>query len=74
MSKSYTQEEVNQKAQNVLRMRPNSLTRLSTINELEYMAEGEDLPGIRAEFYPGKPDQFFRDVLKVIRENSSNES
>ncbi len=63
---SYTRAEVQHRANHVKRL--GTLTQASTINELELMAEGKDPDGIRSQFYPGKPDQFFKDVLAAIRD------
>ena len=65
MSNQYTQEEVNYRANHVKQMK--SGLKYSTINELELMAEGQDPDGLRSQFYSGKPDQFFKDVLAVIK-------
>ena len=40
--------------------------RYGTINEFYNMAEGESEFGIREEYYPGKPNQFFKDVLAIV--------
>ena len=65
MSQSYTQAEVQHRANHVKRL--GGLTKASTINELELMAEGQDPEGLRTQYYPGKPDQFFKDGLAVIK-------
>jgi len=64
MSKSYTQQEVEDRAQHILSLPP--MTRAGTINEFYNMAEGESEFGIREEYYPGKPNQFFKDVLTIV--------
>jgi hypothetical protein len=64
MSKSYTQEEVQARAERILSM-PAGL-KYGTINEFRDMANGESAYGIREEYYPGMPDQFFIDVLAAI--------
>ena len=65
MSKSYTQQEVEERAQRILNQSPNM--KRGTINEFLNMANGETEYGIRETYYPGKPDQFFKDVLEIIR-------
>ena len=66
MSQSYTRAEVQHRANHVKRL--GTLTKASTINELELMAEGKDPDGLRTQYYPGKPDQFFKDVQAAIRD------
>ena len=66
MMKLYTQQEVKARAARILSM-PAGLKH-GTINEFHDMASGESAYGIREEYYPGKPNQFFKDVLKVINE------
>jgi len=66
MSQSYTQAEVQHRANHVKRL--GGLTKASTIQELELMSEGKDPDGLRTQYYPGKPDQFFKDVLAAIRD------
>ena len=66
MSQSYTQAEVQHRANHVKRL--GTITKASTIHELELMAEGKDPDGLRTQYYPGKPDQFFKDVLTAIRD------
>ena len=60
---SYTQQEVQARAARIL-----TGVRLGTINEFYNMSEGGSEYGLREEYYPGKPNQFFKDVLKVINE------
>ena len=62
--KTYTQQEVRQRAERILNM-PASL-RYGTINEIQDMAEGGNAEGIREQYYPGKPDSFFREVLREV--------
>ena len=64
MTKSYTQQEVKERAQRILSM-PAGL-RYGTINEFHNMAAGESEYGIRDKYYPGKPNQFFKDVLAIV--------
>ena len=64
MSKSYTQQEVEDRAQRILNLPP--MTRAGVINEFYNMAEGESEFGIREEYYPGKPNSFFREVLLIV--------
>ena len=64
MSNSYTQQEVKERAARILSLPP--LTRAGTINEFYNMAEGESEFGIREEYYPGKPNSFFREVLLIV--------
>jgi hypothetical protein len=64
MSKSYTQQEVKERAQRILNMTP--FMRSGTINEFHNMAAGESEHGIREKYYPGKPDSFFREVLQEV--------
>ena len=71
MSKSYTQQEVKERAERILNLPP--MTRAGTINEFYNMAEGESEFGIREEYYPGKPNQFFKDVLAIITEEVDND-
>ena len=61
---SYTQEEVDRKAMQILAI-PGAM-KYTTINEITNMAEGSSEYGLREKYYPGKPDQFFKDVLEVI--------
>jgi hypothetical protein len=65
---NYTQQEVAERAQRIL-SQPFGL-RLGTINEFSDMAEGGSADGIRSEYYPKKPDAFFRDVLKLVNKGS----
>jgi len=62
--KSYTQQEVKARAARILSM-PAGL-KYGTINEIHDMAEGGSAHGIREEYYPGKPDSFFREVLREV--------
>ncbi len=64
MTKSYTQQEVEERAQRILNMPP--LMRSGTINEFYNMADGESEFGIREKYYPGKPDSFFKEVLLIV--------
>ena len=61
---SYTQKEVEERAQRILSM-PITF-RSGTINQFHMLAEGLDDDGIRDEYYPGKPNKFFADVLALI--------
>jgi hypothetical protein len=65
MPTSYTQEEVEHKARVLLNL-PGGM-KYTTINEITNMSEGESEYGLREQHYPGKPDQFFKDVLKTLR-------
>ena len=62
--KTYTKQEVKQRAERILKM-PAGL-RYGTINEIHDMAEGGNASGIREEYYPGKPDSFFKEVLLIV--------
>jgi len=62
--KTYTKQEVKQRAERILNLPP--MTRAGVINEFYNMADGESEFGIREEYYPGKPDQFFKDVLEIV--------
>ena len=62
--KSYTKKEVKQRAERILNM-PAGL-RYGTINEIQDMADGGNAEGIREQYYPGKPDSFFREVLLIV--------
>ena len=62
--KTYTKKEVKQRAEHILNM-PASL-RYGTINEIQDMADGGNAEGIREQYYPGKPDSFFREVLLIV--------
>jgi hypothetical protein len=64
MSKSYTQQEVEARAARILAQ--STGIRLGTINEFYNMAAGESEYGLREKYYPNMPNQFFKDVLKVI--------
>jgi len=64
--KTYTQQEVKQRAERILSM-PAGL-RYGTINEIQDMADGGNAEGIREQYYPGKPDSFFREVLLIVEE------
>ena len=63
--KSYTQQEVKARAARILSM-PAGL-KYGTINEIHDMAEGGSAHGIREEYYPGKPDSFFKEVLLIVK-------
>jgi len=63
---SYTQQEVQARAARILAQ--STGVRLGTINEFYNMSEGGSEHGLREKYYPGKPNQFFKDVLKVINE------
>ena len=60
----YTQQEVKQRAQLILSM-PAGL-KYGTINEIADMAHGGNAGGIREQYYPGKPDSFFKEVLIIV--------
>ena len=62
--KTYTQQEVRQRAERILNM--SAGLRYGTINEIRDMAAGGSADGIREEYYPGKPDSFFREVLLIV--------
>ena len=64
MSKSYTQQEVKERAERILNMPP--MLKAGTINEIHDMAEGGSAYGIREQYYPGKPDSYFREVLREV--------
>ncbi len=64
--KTYTQQEVKDRARRILNLSPT--IRYGTINEIHDMAEGGDADGIREQYYPGKPDSFFREVLLIVEE------
>ena len=65
---NYTQQEVTERAQRIL-SQPFGV-RFGTINEFSDMAEGGSAYGIREEYYPRMPDDFFRDVLKLVNKGS----
>ena len=60
----YTKQEVKQRAQRILSM-PAGL-KYGTINEIADMAHGGNAGGIREQYYPGKPDSFFKEVLALV--------
>jgi hypothetical protein len=60
---SYKQQEVIDRANHILSM-PVTL-RAGTINEFDLMAEGVNTD-IRQQFYAGKPDKFFKEVLAIV--------
>ena len=60
---SYTQQEVIDRANHILSM-PFTL-RAGTINEFDLMAEGVNTD-VRQQFYAGKPDRYFREVLAIV--------
>jgi len=62
--KTYTQQEVKERAERILNMPP--LLKAGTINEIHVMSEGGSAHGIREQYYPGKPDSFFREVLREV--------
>ena len=62
--KTYTKQEVKQRAERILNLPP--MTRAGTINEFYKLADGESEFGIREKYYPGKPNQFFKDVLAIV--------
>jgi len=64
MSKSYTQQEVEDRAARILAL-PTGI-RYGTINEFHNMASGESEYGLREKYYPGKPDSFFKEVLLIV--------
>jgi len=64
MSQSYTQQEVRERAAMILAM-PTGI-RYGVINEFHNMAAGETEYGLRAKYYPGKPDSFFKEVLLIV--------
>jgi hypothetical protein len=59
----YTQQEVINKANHILSM-PVTL-KAGTINEFDLMAEGVNTD-VRQQFYAGKPDRYFREVLAIV--------
>ena len=61
---SYTQKEVEERAQRILSMP--AIFRSGTINQFSMFADGLDDDGVRDEFYPGKPNEFFADVLALV--------
>ena len=67
MSQSYTQQEVEERAKRILSQSGN--LRLGTINQFYNMANGQSEYGLRETYYPGKPNQFFSDVLAIIEES-----
>ena len=60
----YTHQEVKQRAQRIMSM-PAGL-KYGTINEIADMAHGGNAGGIREQYYPGKPDRFFKEVLAIV--------
>jgi len=60
----YTHQEVKQRAQRIMSM-PAGL-KYGTINEIADMAHGGNAGGIREQYYPGKPDSFFKEVLAIV--------
>ena len=60
----YTQQEVIDRANRILNM--SAGLRYGTINEIADMANGGDGDGIREQYYPGKPDRFFKEVLAIV--------
>ena len=61
---SYTQKEVEERAQIILSM-PVTF-RSGVINEFHRFSKGIDDDGIMDEYYPGKPNKFFADVLALV--------
>ena len=49
-----------------IRLNMSAGLRYGTINEIQDMAEGGNAEGIREQYYPGKPDSFFREVLLIV--------
>ena len=64
MKKTYTLKEVKMRAEHILSM-PAGL-KYGTINEIADMAHGGNAGGIREQYYPGKPDSFFKEVLAIV--------
>ena len=64
MTKKEKTIEVKERAERILNLPP--MTRAGTINEFYNMADGESEFGIREKYYPGKPNQFFKDVLAIV--------
>ena len=64
MKKTYTRKEVQLRAERILSQSPT--IRAGTINEFYDMSEGGNACGIREQYYPGKPDSFFKEVLAII--------
>jgi len=60
----YTHQEVKQRAQRIMSM-PAGL-KYGTINEIADMAHGGNAGGIREQYYLGKPDSFFKEVLVIV--------
>ena len=60
----YTHQEVKQRAQRIMSM-PAGL-KYGTINEIADMAHGGNADGIRAQYYPGKPDSYFKAILAIV--------
>jgi len=60
---SYTQQEVIDRANRIL-SQPVTV-RAGTINEFDLMAEGVNTD-VREQFYAGKPDRYFREVLAIV--------
>ena len=60
----YTQQEVINKAKHILNMTGG--LKYGTINEIADMANGGDADGIREQYYSGKPDRFFKEVLAIV--------
>jgi hypothetical protein len=68
---SYTQQEVEERAKRIL-SQAGSL-RQGTINQFFNMSRGETEYGLRETYYPGKPNQFFSDVLAIVNESEEQE-
>lgn len=62
--KTYKQEEVDQKALSILKQ--SLTTRAGIINDFIDMSEGGDACGIREQYYPGKPNEYFSAVLDLV--------
>ena len=62
--KTYTLKEVKMRAQLILSM-PAGL-KYGTINEIADMAHGGNADGIREQYYPGKPDSYFKAILAIV--------
>ena len=68
---SFTPEEAIKHAKKILKLKKR--LRRSMKWEIQEMANGSDLNGIRKKYYQGKPNGYFESVLYLIEKGEKNE-
>ena len=68
---SFTPEEVIKHAKKILKLKKR--LRRSMKWEIQEMANGSDLNGVRKKYYKGKPNLYFESVLHLIEKGEKNE-